>query len=372
MANTLDSLKINTPSGAYPIYFGSDYLADLQGYLKPYIKGHKIFIVTDKQVAELYLDHVEKACGAMGVKVISFILEAGESTKAFQVFERVSTDMLRAEPDRRTTLLALGGGVVGDLTGFIASVLLRGVPFIQIPTTLLAQVDSSVGGKTAINCKAGKNLIGSFYQPDAVFMDLATLKSLPKRELLAGYAEIIKYGLLGDKAFYDTLLQCGERVVGGDAKLQQQMVKYCCKMKADIVSQDEKEQGKRALLNLGHTFGHAIEKQAGYDGSVLHGEAVALGCVMAMALAVKAGKVSESDKDALITHFKKIGLPTKFADLQGNHIWDAATLTKHCYQDKKAEGGALTFITLDAIGKAVVSRDINAADITAIFTEFGG
>lgn len=370
MQQTLDSITINTPSNQYPIYFGQDFLVDLQHYIQPYVKGHKVFIVTDKNVADIYLDRVEKACTSLGVKVVSFILDAGEGTKGFAVFERIITDMLKAQPDRNTTLIALGGGVVGDLTGFLASVLLRGVPFIQIPTTLLAQVDSSVGGKTAINCKAGKNLIGSFYQPTAVFMDLATLATLPKRELLAGYAEIIKYGLLGDVDFYKTLLKCGDRVIDGDVGLQQMLTKFCCSMKAKIVSADEKEQGQRALLNLGHTFGHAIEKQAQYDGTVLHGEAVALGCLMAMSLAVKQGHVRKNELVALILHYKQVGLPTTLADLQGEHEWDAATLTKHCYQDKKAESGTLTFVTLDAVGKAVVSRNINADDITPIFAEY--
>ncbi len=362
-------LDVATPSHHYPIFFEYHSLERADAFLKDYIHGHKIFIITDENVARHYLHRVTDSFSS-SAQVEHFIVPAGEESKSFASYERVMNDMLRHMPDRKTTLVALGGGVVGDLTGFLAATLLRGVPFIQIPTSLLAQVDSSVGGKTAINCAAGKNLVGAFYQPQAVLIDAATLQNLPQREMLAGYAEVLKYGLLGDAEFYYYLLENADKILQKDVETLTYIIRHCCTMKADIVSQDEKEQGKRALLNLGHTFGHAIEKHAAYDGSVLHGEAVALGCIMAAKLAVHEGKIAEDSYQTLLAHCEKVGLPTHLSRDMPAHQWDAAQLTDYCYQDKKSESGGLTFITLESIGDARVTKNCDAALIKHIFSEF--
>ena len=364
-----DTLTIRTLTHSYPILFAEAGLQRLGMFIAPYCRGHKTVIITDRQVAGLYLNTVRQAFERLDKQVYVVTVEAGEGSKSFLTFQQVCEEILSFQPDRYTTLIALGGGVVGDLTGFVASVLLRGLPFIQIPTTLLAQVDSSVGGKTAINCAAGKNLIGSFYPPVAVVMDITTLDTLPKREMLAGYAEVLKYGLLGDAVFYERLLACSSQMLEeGDRAVQREVIKTCCAMKAAIVVEDEKEQGRRALLNLGHTFGHAIEKAAEYDGRVLHGEAVALGCLMAMTLS--APFIPSYEVERLRNHYRSVGLPCWLQDLNDSIEWDARKLTEYCYHDKKASGGQLTFVTLRAIGDAVMDKQVNPARIEAIFREY--
>ncbi len=365
---TSPTLTIRTATHSYPILFEEAGIQRLDAIIAPYCRGHKLVIVTDDQVASRYLEPARSACARLGKQVHVVTVPEGEASKSFPVFQSLCEEILSFQPDRHTTLVALGGGVIGDLTGFAASVTLRGLPFIQIPTTLLAQVDSSVGGKTAINCKAGKNLIGSFYPPMAVVMDITTLETLPKREMLAGYGEVLKYGLLGDTAFYERMLAEGERMLSGDHQVRKEVIAKCCAMKATIVEEDEKEQGRRALLNLGHTFGHAIEKAAGYDGSVLHGEAVALGCLMAMTLS--APLIEERDVERLRTHYRRVGLPCRLKDLSEEVTWDAGELTDYCYQDKKADSGALTFVTLRAIGDAIVDKQVDAGRIEAIFREY--
>ena len=317
-----------------------------------------------------YLLKLQSALANTQEELRTFIVPAGEGSKSFASFEAVMNDMLHAEPDRHTTLIALGGGVVGDLTGFLAATLMRGVPFIQIPTSLLAQVDSSVGGKTAINCAAGKNMVGAFYQPQAVLIDVDSLHTLPKRDMLAGYAEVLKYALLGDAAFYEYLLGHAGVIIAKDADTLMHIIRHCCAMKADIVAEDEREQGKLALLNLGHTFGHAIEKHAAYDGSILHGEAVALGCLMAAKLANQQGAISLQEYQRLHEHYITIGLPTDLSQNFPMHEWNAEQLTEYCYQDKKSERGGLTFVTLNKIGDARVTTNMAAQIITSIFQEF--
>lgn len=375
MNNTpAEMLWVETASHRYPILFGTHCLRALDALAAPYLppRGSSCFILSDRAVEAHYGADVYEAMLRTGRRVERFHVEPGEGSKSFASFERLCNEMLAARPDRHTLLVALGGGVVGDLCGFIASVLLRGVPFIQIPTTLLAQVDSSVGGKTAINCAAGKNLIGSFYQPRAVFMDMATLSTLPRREVLAGYAEVLKYGLLGDAAFYEHLLMHGAQALNEGGIALAGIIRHCCAMKAAIVAEDETEQGRRALLNLGHTFGHAIEKEAGYGASVLHGEAVALGCLMALRLSqyLHPGSVSDDEIGQLEQHYHDVGLPTRLSALQYGEHWDAPTLTSHCYGDKKATGGTLNFVTLERIGAARLDHDVSPQHITNIFSEF--
>lgn len=363
-------LNICTPSASYPIMIGSGQLTCAGELLVPYIAGDKVFVVTDEDVAAHYLEPLKLSLLDSDKEIRQFILPAGEKTKSIATFEQLMLQMLEARPDRKTTILALGGGVIGDLAGFAASVMLRGVPYIQLPTSLLAQVDSSVGGKTAVNCRAGKNLIGTFYQPKAVIIDMETLQTLPQRQLLAGYGEILKYGLLGDVAFYERLLKQGEQMLKNDLRLLQPVIAHCCSMKAAIVNADEKEAGQRALLNLGHTFGHAIEAVAAYDGTVLHGEAVALGCLMALSLSHRLGYIERKEVKRFERHLRAVGLPVRLRDLAYTGSWKPAELSRYCYGDKKAEGGKTTFVILEAIGQASLVRDVDDSLITEIFTEF--
>ena len=315
--------------------------------------------MSDETVARHYVPALKENLTSNGIRVDVLTVPAGEGSKCFGTLERLLNDMLALTPDRKTTIVALGGGVVGDLAGFAASILLRGVPFIQIPTTLLSQVDSSVGGKTGINTSAGKNLVGSFYQPQLVLADLDTLKTLPPRELRAGYAEIIKYGLIMDGEFYRWCLANASAVLAGDVAVQQHAVLHSCRMKAEIVGADEREGGARALLNFGHTFAHALEAELGYDGRLLHGEAVGIGMVMACRLSAAMNLISPEVEAQLASHFKALGMPATPRDVA--HAWNAKAIASHFAGDKKAEDGALTFVVLDAVGKARVAKGVDAA-----------
>jgi len=277
----LNRLPVDLGSRSYDITVGQTVLETIGTALPKLSKTKRYIIVSDDTVAPLYLEKLQTILSQAALSHEAIVLPAGEATKKIAAFEALCEDILALGIERSTVLIALGGGVIGDLTGFVASVLLRGLDFIQVPTTLLSQVDSSVGGKTGINAKAGKNLIGAFHQPLAVFIDTTTLDTLPKRELLAGYAEVVKYGLLGDADFYQWLEDNGADLLAGDEEKRTHAILTSCQAKANVVAQDEKEGGVRALLNLGHTFGHALEKECAYDGSLLHGEAVAIGMVMA-------------------------------------------------------------------------------------------
>ena len=264
---------------------------------------------------------------------------------------------MKTKIERKSTVIAFGGGVVGDITSFATSITLRGVNLVQIPTTLLSQVDSSVGGKTAINSCHGKNLIGTFYQPKLVLIDTELLKTLPKRELLAGYAEVVKYGLIGDTEFFNWLQKNGEALIKGDEKKQQQAILKSCQAKADIVAEDEREKGQRALLNLGHTFGHAFEAETGYSNKLLHGEAVALGIIQAFRLSIELGHCPVHDLSIVRQHFEKVGLPTD--PLNYLDRWDIDEMVKHMYSDKKVDGGKLVFILNRKIGESFIAHDID-------------
>jgi 3-dehydroquinate synthase len=290
------------------------------------------------------------------------VVPAGEASKDFAEFGRLMERLLDQRPDRDTVLIALGGGVVGDLCGFAASVLLRGVGFIQVPTTLLAQVDSSVGGKTAINTRHGKNLVGTFYQPRLVLADTGVLDTLPRRELLAGYAEIAKYGLVDDEPFFAWLENYGHAVIDGDARARSEAIARSCQSKARIVAQDEREQaGVRDLLNLGHTFGHALEKETGYGGELLHGEAVAIGMVLAFDMSAALGLCPASDARRVRGHLEAVGLPVSPLTIPGSNVrgWDAARLVDHMRADKKNRDGKLTFILARGIGQSFVRRGVD-------------
>ena len=353
---------------SYDILVGPGLLADAASWLEPVIKSKRAMIVSDTRVAAHYAHKLELQLKELGIESELLTVEAGEGAKSFGVLEALLENMLALTPDRKTPVIALGGGVVGDLAGFAASILLRGVPFIQIPTTLLSQVDSSVGGKTAINARAGKNFIGSFYQPQLVLADLDTLKTLPKREWLAGYAEIIKYGLIMDTEFYRWCLAHATALLDGDIKALEHAVVHCCRMKAEIVGADEREADQRALLNLGHTFGHALEAELGYDDRLLHGEAVAIGMVMACRLSEKLGLIGPELEAELTAHFDAVGLPTTPRAI--DHPWTVKGIARHFASDKKAEDGALTFVILEALGKAQVKKSVDPLLAEAVVQSF--
>ncbi|MCP1659217.1 3-dehydroquinate synthase [Neisseria perflava] len=344
----MHTLTVQTPSHPYPIFIGQNLLDEADTLLKPYL-GKKAAIVTNETVAPLYLEKIQTALDKAGVEHFSIILPDGEEYKNWQTLNLIFDGLMQHRAERKTTLIALGGGVIGDMVGFAAATYQRGAPFIQVPTTLLSQVDSSVGGKTAINHPLGKNMIGAFYQPQAVLADLTTLQTLPPRELSAGMAEVIKYGTLGDIEFFEWLEQNMADLMAQDQYKLAQAVYHCCKMKADIVSQDETEQGIRAWLNLGHTFGHAIEAEMGY-GVWLHGEAVAAGCVLAGRLSEELGKTTAADTARIAALLEAANLPSappKFAFDK----WIA-----HMSHDKKVSSGVMRFIGLDCLGRANITE----------------
>ncbi len=325
--------------------------------IAPLVPGRSAVVITDRVVAGLYLEATLGSLREAGLACSSLIVEAGERSKDLSTLGTVLEDILDRGIERSTVLVALGGGVVGDLTGFAASILLRGLPFVQVPTTLLAQVDSGVGGKTGVNSAHGKNLIGTFYQPRLVLADVATLGTLPLRERLAGYAEIVKYGLIDDPEFFAWLELNGPALVDGDQELLRIAVAHSCRAKARIVAADERESGRRTLLNLGHTFAHALEAEASYDGSLLHGEAVAYGIVLAHRLSAALGLCNEDDAARVAAHFREVGLPSE-ADALPPLAWDTTALIERMKHDKKVQDGRMTFVLTHGIGQAFLSQDV--------------
>ena len=352
-----ETVRVELSPRSYDVLVGADLLREVGGLLAPLLPGRSAVVVTDSVVAEIYLDTALGALREAGFACSHVIVDSGEHSKDLATLGGVLEGILGRGIERSTALVALGGGVVGDLTGFAASVLLRGVPFIQIPTTLLAQVDSGVGGKTGVNSTHGKNLIGTFYQPRLVLADVATLGTLPVRELRAGYAEIVKYGLIDDPAFFDWLERNGAALLEGDRDLLRAAVAHSCRAKARIVSADERERGSRALLNLGHTFAHALEAETGYDGSLLHGEAVAYGIVLAHRLSATLGLCSEDDAARVTDHFRAIGLPSEAGALPAIR-WDPPALIERMKRDKKVQDGRMTFVLTRGIGRAFLSQDV--------------
>jgi 3-dehydroquinate synthase len=359
------TLTLDLGARSYPIHIGTQVMAHAGALLVDVLPSKRAIIITDSNVAALHLSALETALTAGGFSHHHLILPAGEATKSFSHFEDLLGNILALHPDRKTALIALGGGVIGDITGFAASVLLRGMPFVQIPTTLLSQVDSSVGGKTAINSPHGKNLIGAFYQPKAVLADIDTLKTLPKRELLAGYAEVVKYGVIDHPEFFTWLEANGTKILTHDVDAVTHAVYASCEAKARIVQADEHESDVRALLNLGHTFGHALEKATGYSAQLLHGEAVALGTLMALHASVARGICPQADFERFEAHLTTMEMPTRLTQIRPE--WDCAALTSYCYHDKKAEAGNLTFILTRGIGGAFICKDMTAAEVQSSF-----
>lgn len=362
------TLCVDLAERSYNILIGRGLLGDIGEHIAPVLKTPRVVILSDDNVAPLYLEAVTSKLESANIAYQSFVLPAGEPTKSFEYLTKLVEDMLASRIERTTTLIALGGGVIGDLGGFAASILLRGIGYIQIPTTLLAQVDSSVGGKTAINSASGKNLIGAFYQPRLVIADTHTLETLPTREMLAGYAEVVKYGLLGDAEFYTWLEGHGHALIDGDADAQRTAVARCCEMKAEIVAADEREHDRRALLNLGHTFGHALENLAGYDGTLLHGEGVAAGTCLAFDLSAQLGLCPPDDAARVRRHFASLGLPTGPHDLP-TIAWEPDHLIELMGLDKKVRDGKLVFVLVRGIGDAFVAEDIDIEDVRLVLTE---
>ncbi len=364
-------LTVDLGPRSYDIHVGEGLLAVAGRYLAPVLAQPRVVVVTDDAVAPSYLLTLEAASADEAIEATSVVLAAGESTKDFGHLQELTEKLLATRIERGTTIVALGGGVVGDIAGFAAAITLRGLPFVQIPTTLLAQVDSSIGGKTGINTGVGKNLIGAFHQPRRVLTDIATLETLPRRQLLAGYAEVVKYGLIGDAEFFAWLEDNAARLLNGDAAARRHAVLTCCAAKAAIVAADEREAGQRSLLNLGHTLAHALEARTGYGEALLHGEAVAVGLVLAFHLSVRLGLCSSADAERVRRHLAAAGLPVdvrKLADMS----WSADDLIAHMERDKKVKDGKLAFVLAHGIGRSFISREVNRDEVGAFLKDVLG
>ncbi len=356
------TLRVGLGERAYDIVIGPDLITNAARHLGDLVAGRQIIIVTDSNVATHHLHTLEASLTPVSRRCDSIIVAAGEASKSMAVLAKLLDDILELGVDRGVMIIALGGGVIGDLVGFAAASLLRGVDFIQVPTSLLAQVDSSVGGKTGVNAASGKNLIGAFYQPKAVLADSTALASLPERELRAGYAEIVKYGLLGDAAFFNWLETNGAAVLARQPQELAHAITTSCAAKARIVEADEREKDTRALLNLGHTFAHAFEAEAHYDGRLLHGEAVAAGMGLAFDLSAHLGLCDKGDAGAAKSHLLAHGLPAGLATIPAGSA-PADTLVAHMRKDKKVLDGEMRFVLVRAIGDAFVTGDVPIAAV---------
>lgn len=363
-----DRLRLDLGPRSYDIVVGEGLLPSAGESVAPLLGGGRTIVVTDGNVGPLYLETLQRALGGAGIDHAAVTLEAGEQVKSFGHLQALTEKLFQIGVDRKSLLIALGGGVIGDLAGFAAAITMRGIDFIQIPTTLLSQVDSSVGGKTGINSAHGKNLIGAFHQPRLVLADVDSLDTLPRRQLLAGYAEVAKYGLIGDADFFAWLEANAAALLAGDKDLRKQAILKSCASKAAIVAEDEREAGKRALLNLGHTFGHALETETGYGDALLHGEAVAIGMVMAFELSARLGLCSESDAARVRGHLAQVGLPVGLAGLAAPS-WSAERLIAHMGLDKKTEAGNLVFILARAVGDAFIARDVDPRTLGSVLAD---
>ncbi len=353
---------------SYDVLIGQGLLAESGARLAPFFRRPRTVIVSDETVAGLHLDTLKAGLTEAGIAAEAVRVPSGEASKSWPMLERVVEALLAAKIERDDVVIALGGGVIGDLAGFACAILRRGVAFIQIPTSLLAQVDSSVGGKTGINSPLGKNLIGAFHQPRHVMIDIDVLDTLDGRQFLAGYGEVVKYGLLGDAGFFDWLERMGTRLRDGDKGARIEAVERSVAAKAGIVSRDEKENGERALLNLGHTFAHALEAATGYSDRLLHGEAVAIGTGLAFALSSRLGLCAQETPSRVGEHFAQMGLKRSLADIEGS-LPDATGLIELMAQDKKVRDGVPAFILARGIGDAFVSRDVPPEAVRAVLEE---
>jgi len=363
-----DNVTVNLGQRTYDIHIGENLLQETGRHIAPLLNRPFAAIVTDENVARHHLKTLEASLAAAGIKSVAIILPAGEKTKSFAALADLCEKLLAAGVERRDRIIAFGGGVIGDLAGFAAAILRRGVDFIQIPTTLLAQVDSSVGGKTGINTAHGKNLIGAFLQPVKVLADTSLLETLPRRELAAGYAEVVKYGLLGDPSFFEWLEANAELLMRGDAQARAHAIQKSCSAKAAIVAEDETEQGVRALLNLGHTFGHALESATGYSNRLLHGEGVAIGMVQAFHFSEHLKHCKPGTANRVAKHLKSVGLPTHTSEIEGP-LPPIANLVAIMRQDKKAQSGKLTFILARSIGDAFIAKNVPDSAVADFLAE---
>ena len=361
-------VEVSLGTRTYDILIGEGLVASAGAHIARVAPKSACFVLTDENVARVHLPALRASLEAAGLRHTELVLPPGESTKSYANFAAVCDAAIAARMERRDVLVALGGGVMGDLGGYAASAIRRGMPFVQVPTSLLAQVDSSVGGKTAINSPHGKNLVGAFYQPILVLADTGALRSLPKREFRAGYAEVAKYGLIDDAPFFDWLEANWRRVFDFGPELTEAIRKSCA-AKAAVVARDETEQGDRALLNLGHTFGHALEALAHYDSAhLVHGEGVAIGMALAFRFSQRLGQCSGQDATRVAAHLQAVGLPTRIADIPGLPV-TADTMLEAMFQDKKVSRGALTFILARGIGQSYIARGIDAAEVRAFLLD---
>ena len=357
MTQLRETVRVDLPGRAYDIVIGPGVLAQAGDLIAPLLRRKRVVIVTDENVAAAQMRSLQDGLQAAGITSEALILPPGEATKGWEQFSRTVEWLIAQKVERGDVVIAFGGGVIGDLAGFAAAVVRRGVRFVQIPTSLLAQVDSSVGGKTGINSPLGKNLIGAFHQPSLVLADTETLGTLAPRDFLSGYGEVVKYGLLGDADFFNWLESQGPALAAGDMAARVQAVKRSCEMKAAIVQRDETEQGDRALLNLGHTFCHALEAATGYGDRLLHGEGVAIGCALAFELSARMGLCSQEDPSRVRAHLRAMGMKVDLADIEGD-LPDAQGLLDLMGQDKKVVDGKLRFILARGIGEAFVTGDV--------------
>ncbi len=365
---TYETVRVDLPGRAYDILIGAGLLKEAGQHIATFLRRKRVAIVTDETVAGLHLAALEASLEAAGIAHSALALPAGEATKSWAQFSRTVEWILTEKIERSDLVIALGGGVIGDLVGFAAAVVRRGVRFVQIPTTLLAQVDSSVGGKTGINTSQGKNLVGAFHQPTLVLADTGILATLPPRDFLAGYGEVVKYGLLGDAAFFEWLEINGRAMASGDIHKRNHAVRRSCEMKAEIVMRDETEQGDRALLNLGHTFCHALEAATGYSTRLLHGEGVAIGCALAFETSARLGLCAQEEPSRLRAHLAAMGMKVDLRDIPGD-LPDADALLALMAQDKKVLDGKLRFIMARGIGEAFVTSDVPEKVVRGLLSE---
>jgi 3-dehydroquinate synthase len=366
------AVRVDLGARGYDIVIGAGILGNAAAMRRLDPRPRRVLIVSDETVERLHGARLAAALDRAGLARETVVLPPGESTKSFAMLETLCETLLAKRIDRGDVIVAFGGGVIGDLAGFAAGILLRGIDYVQIPTTLLAQVDSSVGGKTAIDTKHGKNLVGAFHQPRAVIADTALLDTLPRRDMLAGYAEVAKYGLVADADFFAWLERAWPAIVGGAGAERTGAIAYSCRAKAAIVAEDEREAGRRALLNFGHTFGHALEAECGFGDELRHGEAVALGMVMAFDLSAALGLCDAAAGDRVRRHFAAAGLPTSLrANALAGRQWPAERLVHRMRSDKKARAGALTFVLARGIGRAFVAHDVPAEKVIATLRAHG-
>jgi 3-dehydroquinate synthase len=351
---------VHVPLGdrAYDVRIARGLLKRVGEEVSPLLQRPHVAVITEENVASVHLDTLTDGLAAANISASTLKLPQGEATKSWKHLSQCVEWLLAERIERQDVVIALGGGVIGDLVGFASAIMRRGVRYVQVPTSLLAQVDSSVGGKTAINSPHGKNLIGAFHQPSLVLADIDALNTLTRRDFLAGYGEVVKYGLLGNADFFDWLEKNAPAMAAGDAGLREEAVRVSVQMKADIVARDETELGDRALLNLGHTFGHALEAATGYSNRLLHGEGVAIGCALAFEVSARSGFCSQEDPSRVLAHLKSMGMKTDLADIAGE-LPDAEALLTLMGQDKKVLAGTLRFVMARGIGEAFVTPDVS-------------